>query len=101
MEDLKAFIAHKASELGFRAVGVNGVHPFERHEATALARLEEGLRGGLDWYTQDRVRRGCHPLELLPSARSVISVAMLYSSGSEGPHRELGGRVSRYACVLS
>ena len=97
MDDIKVFIARKASELGFCAVGVTDAWPFERHEAMALTRLEEGLMIGLHWYTRARVQRGCRPSELLPSARSIISVAMPYPSSSEGLHRDLGGRVSRYA----
>lgn len=97
MDDVKAFLAEQASALGFCAVGVAGVQPFERHEAMALSRLERGLMGGLPWYTEARVRRGCRPLGLLPSARSIISVAMPYPDDLEGPHRGLGGWVSRYA----
>ena len=53
---------------------------------------------GLPWYTQARVIRGCQPDELLPGAKSIITVGVSYyvdrpeTDGSAGH-----GRVARYA----
>jgi epoxyqueuosine reductase len=88
-----------ARELGFDLVGIASAEPFIE-EAIALRRLRDGLMAGLPWYTEARVRRGCHPETLLPGARSIISVAMSYNTPSDeappagGPQ----GRVARYAC---
>ena len=97
MDEIKAFISQRALDLGFCAAGITDVRPFERHEAVALAHIERGFMEGLHWYTGDRVRRGSRPVDLLPSARSIISVAMPYPLDLGEPHSALGGRVSRYA----
>ncbi|MDP3064872.1 MAG: tRNA epoxyqueuosine(34) reductase QueG [Chloroflexota bacterium] len=89
-------IKQYARELGFDLVGIASAEPFAE-EAVALQRLREGLMDGLPWYTEARVRRGCHPAALLPGARSIISVAMGYNAPpDEAPPPGLRGRVARY-----
>ncbi|MDP3063687.1 MAG: tRNA epoxyqueuosine(34) reductase QueG [Chloroflexota bacterium] len=87
-----------ARELGFDLVGIAAAEPFAE-EVVALQRLREGLMDGLPWYTEARVRRGCHPEALLPGARSIISVAMSYNAPPDEapPDGELRGRVACYA----
>ncbi|MBI2935930.1 MAG: tRNA epoxyqueuosine(34) reductase QueG [Chloroflexi bacterium] len=87
-----------ARKLGFDLVGVTSAERFSREEAIVLERLGQGFMGQLSWYTEARVRRGCDPDQLLPGARSIISVAVSYLT--EPPARQEGGlcgRVARYA----
>jgi epoxyqueuosine reductase len=89
-----------AVELGLDLVGVASVARFQRGERVAQERLRSGLMGQLPWYTEERVRRGARPRELLPGARSIISVAMSYlpqSASQDTPPGPLRGRVARYA----
>ncbi|MBI2867251.1 MAG: tRNA epoxyqueuosine(34) reductase QueG [Chloroflexi bacterium] len=94
-----------AARLGFDLVGVTSAAPFAQDEHVALQRLRDGLMDGLPWYTESRVRRGCHPQRHMPAARSVIALAVNYYTA--GPAHGLSkgashttplvGRVSRYA----
>ena len=89
-----------ARELGFDRVGVTSAEPFEQAEAVALERVRTGLMDGLPWYHEARVRRGASPSDILPGARSVISVAMSYYADDERPparNPAMRGRVARYA----
>ena len=89
-----------ADELGLGLVGVASVERFRRGERVAQERRRSGLMGQLPWYTEERIRRGARPRELLPGARSIISVAISYlpqsMSQDEAPG-PLRGRVARYA----
>lgn len=87
----------QAERLGFCAVGVTGIEPFQRHAEATLERMQKSLMDGLPWYTRDRVQLGCRPLELLPSARSIVSVAMPYLVEAESPAGGMLGQVSCYA----
>ncbi|MAF51462.1 MAG: tRNA epoxyqueuosine(34) reductase QueG [SAR202 cluster bacterium] len=69
-----------ALELGFDLVGITTAERFERDERVAAERVRLGLMDGLAWYTEERVARMNRPRELMPEARSVISMAVSYSS---------------------
>ena len=88
-----------AKELGLELVGVTSASPFRRGERVASKRLRDGHMGELPWYTAERVRRGTRPAELLPGAKSVISVAVSYMPDVQlsVPTYVGHGRVARYA----
>ena len=95
---LEDSIKQYGRSLGFDIVGITGAGDFPRDERAAIERIREGLMDGLPWFTEERVRRGTHPEELLPGARSIISLAMSYlhdrpESGASTPR----GKVARYA----
>ncbi|MBI2871817.1 MAG: tRNA epoxyqueuosine(34) reductase QueG [Chloroflexi bacterium] len=86
-----------AREMGFDAVAVASAGPLLRGDA-AVARVRQGLMDGLPWFTEERARRASRPGELLPGARSVISVAMSYTApAATRPESGLRGKVARYA----
>lgn len=97
---LSTFIKERARELGFQAIGFTDARDLERTEEVVLNRIDAGLMGGLDWFTPARARLACHPQELLPGARSVVSLAASYftpepaQTGAPAPHR---GRIAQYA----
>ncbi len=85
-------------ELGFDLVGIASAERFGDHESVALERISGGLMDGLPWYTQARVRRGCRPEELLPGARSIITVGLSYYVHQPQDETPVtAGRVARYA----
>ena len=102
---LKQLLADCASDLGLECLGITSAVPFLRAEQVAIERLDKGLMGILPWYTQERVRRGTHPEELLSGARSIISIAVNYlpetgegiAGCGGGFLTRTKGRVARYA----
>ncbi len=78
MVALEKAVKQLGRSLGFDVVGITTAEPFVRDERAAIGRIRDGLMDGLPWYTEERVRRGARPQELLPGARSVISLAMSY-----------------------
>ena len=99
MESMKSKIKEYARELGFDLVGIASPESFADHRAVTLERLRTGLMDGLPWYTESRVRRGCNPQELLPGAKSIITLGMSYyvPNGEGGAPRGLAGKVGRYS----
>ncbi len=93
-EQVKAW----SRELGFDLVGVASAEAFHDHESVTLERIGDGLMDGLPWYTPARVRRGCRPEELLPGARSIITVGLSYyvDDPQDAPPAP-AGKVARYA----
>jgi len=61
--------------------------------------IDAGHVEGLDWFTHERARFSANPLNLQPSARSIISVGLAYWPGpGEKPDDGIPrGRISRYA----
>ncbi|MBI4320929.1 MAG: tRNA epoxyqueuosine(34) reductase QueG [Chloroflexi bacterium] len=89
-----------AWQIGFDLVGISTAEPLAGAEAVVVERVRAGLFGGMDWLTEDRARLACRPQELLPAARSIISVACSYLSDTPtvfGASAEPRGRIARYA----
>ena len=101
MTDLKATVIAHAHACGFDLAGVTSADVFASDRDAALERIRDGRMEGLPWYTESRVLRGTSPEELLPGARSVISLGLSYLR--DGWHRDDAaaplGRVARYAWV--
>ncbi|MBI4302189.1 MAG: tRNA epoxyqueuosine(34) reductase QueG [Chloroflexi bacterium] len=97
---LTADIKEHALELGFDQVGITGVQPFTEASITLAQRIEQGLLGGMPWFTQERAQIATDPRRLLPSAQSIISLALsypIYGSESEPSYDQPQGKLSRYA----
>lgn len=100
MEELAAKVKARAIALGFHRVGIASAEPFAEAEEQVLEWIREGYKGEMNWITEERACRSCRPGELLPGARSIISVAVSYVSRDEVHLRRDGrptGRVARYA----
>ena len=99
MDTLTHYVKQYALELGFDLVGIASADSFTDHQEITLERLREGLMDGLPWYGESRVRRGCNPSELLPGARSIITVGISYLAPEEDGEGkpQLGGKVARYS----
>ena len=98
MQNLEESIKTLARKLGFDILGITTAEPFVRDERASIERIRRGLMDGMDWYTEERVRRANHPAVLLPGARSVISLAMSYLT-DEADETPAGpaGKIARYA----
>src|SRR5581483_9072573 len=88
-----------AYTLGFDTVRICGAEAFPEEERTIKERIAQGLMDGLPWFTAERADVSCHPDALLPEAKSIIALGMVYLT--EQPDEiETGsprGRISRYA----
>jgi len=84
---------------GFHLVGVTSAEDFPETEEVIAERVRAGLLDGLPWYNEARARRGCRPKELLPGARSIISLGLSYAVAPPGHPADglLRGRIARYA----
>ena len=97
--ELKEF----ARYLGFDHVGITPARPLSEAEAVVVDRIESGFLGGMDWFSVERAGMACNPHSLLPSARSIVSLAMSYlsqASTTPATSTEPRGRVARYAWGL-
>ncbi|HUE75947.1 MAG TPA: hypothetical protein VMP10_03890, partial [Chloroflexota bacterium] len=74
---LTALVTRRARELGFDHVGVAGVEPYVEGPIV-VQRIEQGLLADMDWFTVERARVAADVRNLVPSARSVVAVAMSY-----------------------
>ena len=102
MKPLTVAVKALATDVGFDLVGVTTAEPFVERSETAIDRVHDGFMDGLPWYTKERVEHGSDPANLLPGARSLISLALNYwgpdPPRDEGPPRnQIRGRIARYA----
>ena len=97
MDATKRIVKEYARELGFDLVGVASAEPFEVDRVITLQRIKDGLMDGLPWFTEARVNRGSNPQELLPGARSIISVGLSYYLPQDEEDNGSRGKVARYA----
>jgi len=93
---LAAEIRERARELGFDAVGIAPAALPSRYGAFLDRWLSRGRHGEMGWMARAPHRRK-DPREILPGAKSVISLAMNYYPGEHGPARAGHGKVARYA----
>jgi len=81
-------------ELGLDAIGAASAGPYEATERHIRERKERGLFATMGFTTR-RPEVSCHPEELLPGARTVVSAALCYWAEADEP--EPGqGRLARY-----
>jgi epoxyqueuosine reductase len=83
-----------AAELGLDAVGAAVAEPYEETERHIHERKARGLFATMGFTTR-RPEVSCHPEQLLPGARTVVSAALCYYAPAAEPG--LGeGRLARY-----
>ena len=103
-ETLTQAVKDAAAEFGFDVVGVTSADTFPDRGETARQRVADGLMDGLPWFTEERVERGADPRNLLPNARSIISLALSYhtddpATTTDDANEQAAprGRIARYA----
>ena len=89
-----AELTRLAAELGLDAIGAAPAAPYEATERHIRERKERGLFATMGFTTR-RPEVSCHPEQLLPGARTVISAALCYwtDAPEAGPEE---GRLARY-----
>ncbi len=88
-----------AYSLGFDTVRITTADALEDEERVIKERIARGLMDGLPWFTTERASVSCHPDALLPDARSIITLGMIYLTEEQPEESEGGprGRIARYA----
>ena len=76
--ELRRLVDRLARSAGFDLVAVADAADFDADREKTLRRIDAGLMDGLPWFTKDRVERGTRPHELLPGARSIITLGLNY-----------------------
>lgn len=99
IEHLTGRVKEQARRLGFDAVGVIRVEPLTDEERRYLKWIEDGLSADMA-YLQRQPTLRARPNELVPTARSLISLAVNYYSGEFDPVKPGEGRIARYAWGL-
>ena len=93
---LSAKIRERAYAEGFHKVGIVPATPLTPERARLGEWLRRGFHGEMGWMARD-VERRTDPRELLPSARSVVVVALNYYTPHEHECDPATGKISRYA----
>jgi epoxyqueuosine reductase len=95
-----ALIKEQARALGFHKVGIARARALDEERERLLGWLARGFHGEMRWMEREPEKR-TDPRLLLPSARSVVVVALNYYTPHEhAPESEEGearGKISRYA----
>ncbi len=98
---LRDLVRERAGELGLAAVGFTSASPVERERAALEQWLDRGFGEGLTYLTKKPADRA-NPQSLLPTAKTVISVALRLppipaQATAPGAGACLLGRVARFA----
>jgi epoxyqueuosine reductase len=97
LDQLKNSIKQRAQELGFELCGIAPAEP-SAFKAEFRAWLEKGYEGEMGYLSWDPDRR-LDPSQLLPGAKSIVSVGMNYYTESEadnaGPDEAIFARYAR------
>jgi epoxyqueuosine reductase len=95
--DLKRDLFRYAESLGFQRAGVMKAERLVADEEHLKRWIADGRAGEMDYLTQNPERR-TRPAELLPGAKSVISVAVSYAQKRSTPAKPPlpEGRIARY-----
>lgn len=93
---LSRLIKEKVRALGFHKVGIVRAEALVGERARLEEWLSRGYHGEMAWMARDPARR-TDPRPLLPSARSVIVVALNYFTSHKHENNSATGKISRYA----
>ena len=102
-EALKREIIERANALGFDLVYFTTAAPFPDTQQVLEERIGQGLLSGLAWFTAERAAVAGDPRNLMPSARTIVSLGISYLSDEPVTPSEPGvprGKVARYAWGL-
>jgi epoxyqueuosine reductase len=100
MNDLASQIRSAARGLGFEVAGIASVEPLARDDEAFRNWCEAGFAAGMDYMTR-RPELHAHPGRLVPSALSLVTLAInYYASAPAFEHENRYGRVARYAWGL-
>ncbi|WP_372366659.1 tRNA epoxyqueuosine(34) reductase QueG [Candidatus Uabimicrobium sp. HlEnr_7] len=89
-------IKEKALELGFCHVGIAKADFLEKEQQLLKKWLKNGFHGKMQ-YMENHFEKRVDPRELVPGAKSIVSVAMNYYTKEQHSADKAQGKISRYA----
>ncbi|MBI4430436.1 MAG: tRNA epoxyqueuosine(34) reductase QueG [Candidatus Omnitrophica bacterium] len=96
-KEISRQIKDLALSSGFDAVGICSADPLEEERSRLLDWLNRGFAGSMSYLKRDTEKR-LDPRQILPSAKSVIVLALNYFSDlDKQEEKERFGRVAKYA----
>ncbi len=97
-QSLTQRVKRLARSHGLTVAAVTSAETFPGLEEHLVDHIAAGRVDGMDWFTPERAAVSANPRQLLPGARSILSVGVAYWSIDPGmPDDEPRGRISRYA----
>ena len=96
MESLTSRLKAQALRLGFDKVGIARAEPLSEEARHLREWVARGFHASMGWMA-DALPRRTDPREILPGARSVVSLAMNYFSDTPHSEEPRNGKISRYA----
>ena len=93
--ELKQFIRETAQNLGFSKIGIAPAQPHPLYEKHLLSWLEKDYHATMSWMKKRSHERG-NIHNYFPNAKSVISVALNYFTGTAANKKDTG-KISNYA----
>ncbi len=96
MMTLTEQIKAKALEVGFSKVGIAKAEPLSKDGVHLREWLHRGYNASMDWM-EEKTEKRVDPREIVPGARSVISVAANYYTDAQHQPKDGDGKISRYA----
>jgi epoxyqueuosine reductase len=96
MQSLTDKIKAKSKQLGFDLVGITPAEALTTEAENLSEWLARGYHASMVWMERNRTRR-TDPREIVPGARSVISLAMNYYTPYGISDEQDRGKISRYA----
>src|ERR1041385_2502020 len=96
MQTLTTEIKQQALEFGFTKIGFAKAELLDEESGRLSEWLSRGYHGTMDWMARNVDKRS-DPRNILPGAKSVISVALNYYTDVRHSENEHEGKISRYA----
>lgn len=96
IDSLKSRILQYCKEAGFDLAGFSSVVPLELETQKLIHWLDEGNHATMQ-YMERNIEKRCNVKELLPEAKSVISLGLNYYADEQHEYIEGSGKISRYA----
>jgi epoxyqueuosine reductase len=98
---LSRIVRELAVEHGLSIAAITSAEPFTELKPFMEQQISAGRLDGLDWFTPERALFSLDPRNLMPEARSIVSVGVDYRTIDPGkPDDTLRGRIARYAWGL-
>src|SRR5690242_13283366 len=81
---LSSIVKAIARECGLDVSAITSADLFDGLDMTLRQHIRDGRVEGLDWFTEERAEFSVDPRNLMPTARSILSVGVSYWSSDPG-----------------